>query len=406
MHCGTHSAEAFDTSNMILKCLLTRKKKVTTVLKASVPIALLLLSCRGVWCQFSVSDLAHLRPYESERSSSFDRSGGNHDYRSIKPGATIKIFDQDGPGEIRHIWTTLPPWSEVYAFKKVVLRMYWDGEVQPSVEAPIGDFFGLGFGTPVVFHSALVTVNPDQAFNSYFPMPFRRHGLITVTNQGSKPITDFYWNIDWVKTPALTSDTAYFHAEYRQCTPCKGWYRGNFYGNVFKDAHRDPRWFNKSGAGNYVVLKAKGEGQFIGVMFSVLENQWGGWNEGDEMIWIDGEPEPRVHGTGGEDYFGGAWGFSRLYSTPLVGLTEFDGWQPGSRFSLYRWHLEAPIRFHKSIKVTIEDGQANLRSDNIYSVAYWYQLEPHQVFPPLPPVERRIPKLVWTGGPGQDPNMK
>jgi hypothetical protein len=229
----------------------------------------------------------------------------------------------------------------------------------------------------VVFHSALITVNPDQAFNSYFPMPFRKHGLITVTNQGSKPITDFYWNIDWVKTPALTSDTAYFHAEYRQCTPCKGWYRGNFYGNDFKDAHGDPRWFNKSGVGNYVILKAKGEGQFIGVMFSVLENQWGGWNEGDEMIWIDGEPEPRVHGTGGEDYFGGAWGFSRLYSTPLVGLTEFDGWQPGSRFSLYRWHLEAPIRFHKSIKPNFDScileliaGQEHRSTEKVFGTRF------------------------------------
>jgi len=376
------------------------------MIKAYFYVAFLLLVPQMLWGQFSVSDLPRLRVYESRRISSFDRSGGNHDYRRISPGETIKIFDEDGPGEIRHIWTTLPPWSEVYAFKKVVLRMYWDYEPNPSVESPIGDFFGLGFGTPVAFQSALIVVNPDQAMNAYFPMPFRKHGLITITNEGSKPITDYYWNIDWVKRPSLPSDTAYFHAEYRQCTPCNGWYHGNFYGNNFAGARKDPRWFNKSGAGNYVILKAAGNGQFIGVTFSVLENQWGGWNEGDEMIWVDGEAKPRIHGTGGEDYFGGAWGFNRLYSTPLVGLTEFDGWQPGSRFSLYRWHLEAPVRFHKSIRVTIEDGQANLRSDNIYSVAYWYQIEPHQPLPPLPPVEKRIPKIVWTGGPGQDPSMK
>ncbi len=376
------------------------------MVKTYLCIAFLLLLSRTLWCQFSISDLPHLRTYESRRISSFDRSGGNQDYRRVDPGETIKIFDEDGPGEIRHIWTTLPPWSETYALKKVLLRMYWDYESNPSVESPIGDFFGLGLGTAMAFQSALIVVNPDQAMNAYFPMPFRKHGLITVTNEGSKPITDYYWNIDWVKRPSLTPDTAYFHALYQQCTPCTGWYHGNFYGNDFLEARKDLRWFNKSGANNYVILKASGDGQFIGVTFSVFENQWGGWNEGDEMIWIDGEAEPRIHGTGGEDYFGGAWGFNRLYSTPLVGLTKFDGWQPGSRFSLYRWHLEAPIRFHKSIRVTIEDGHANLRSDNIYSVAYWYQIEPHQPLPPLPPVEKRIPKIVWTGGPGQDPSMK
>ena len=121
-----------------------------------------------------------------------------------------------------------------------------------------------------------------------------------------------------------------------------------------------------------MVLDTQGDGEFVGMMFSVLNNQWGAWNEGDDMIWIDGEK--RINGTGGEDYFNSAWGFGALYTTPVVGLIEFTGEQPGSRSTMYRWHLEAPIRFHKSIKVTMEDGQANLRSDNIFSVAYWYQI--------------------------------
>lgn len=124
------------------------------------------------------------------------------------------------------------------------------------------------------------------------------------------------------------------------------------------------------------------------------------------MIWIDGEQQPRIHGTGGEDYFNGAWGFSTLYSYPLTGLTEFHGWEPGARFSHYRLHLEAPVRFRKSIRVTIEDGHANLRSDNFYSVAYWYQREPHAPPPKLPAVEERIPKFYSAGGSGQDPAMK
>jgi hypothetical protein len=372
--------------------------------KARIFLLTLLVLAKSMAAQSGVGALTKLGDYESRRASSYDRSGANADYRHLKAGETLELFAEGGPAEIRHIWITMAT-GEAYHLKKVVLRMYWDNEADPSVETPIGDFFGLGLGTYTVFHSALVAVAPDKALNAYFPMPFARHGRITVTNEGKQEITDFYWNIDWVKLPSLAPDTAYFHAQYRQCAPCQGWYHGNFYSNDFSEARRDPRWFNASGEGNYVFLETQGDGHFVGVTLSVFQNQWGGWNEGDEMIWIDGEPAPRIHGTGGEDYFNGAWGFSSLYSFPLVGLTEFHQWEPGSRFSHYRFHLEAPIRFHKSIKVTIEDGHANLRSDNLYSVAYWYQKPPHAKFPPLPPAEERIPKFFSTGGPGQDQKM-
>jgi len=372
--------------------------------KARIFLLALLVLAKSMSAQSAVGALTRLGDYESRRTSSYDRSGANADYRHLKAGETLELFAEAGPAEIRHIWITMAT-GEAYHLKKVVLRMYWDNEADPSVETPIGDFFGMGLGTYTVFHSALVAVAPDKALNAYFPMPFARHGRITVTNEGKQEITDFYWNIDWVKLPSLAADTAYFHAQYRQCAPCQGWYHGNFYSNDFSEARRDPRWFNTSGEGNYVFLETQGDGHFVGVTLSVFQNQWGGWNEGDEMIWIDGEPAPRIHGTGGEDYFNGAWGFSSLYSFPLVGLTEFHQWEPGSRFSHYRFHLEAPIRFHKSIKVTIEDGHANLRSDNLYSVAYWYQKTPHAKFPPLPPAEERIPKFYSTGGPGQDQKM-
>jgi len=373
--------------------------------KARMVLLTIVVLARGLSAQFAVGTLTRLGDYESRRTSSYDRTGANGDYSHLKAGETMELYNEAGPGEIRHVWITMAT-PEVYHLKKVVLRMYWDGEAEPSVEAPIGDFFGLGLGTYTVFHSALLVVAPDKALNSYFPMPFARRGRITVTNEGRQEITDFYWNIDWVKLPALAPDTAYFHAQYRQDTPCRGWYKGNFYGNDFSEARRDPRWLNTSGTGNYVFLETRGDGHFVGVTLSVFQNQWGGWNEGDEMIWIDDETEPRIHGTGGEDYFNGAWGFSSLYSFPLVGLTEFHQWEPGSRFSHYRFHLEAPLRFHKSIKVTIEDGHANLRSDNLYSVAYWYQKDPHAKYPPLPAAEERIPKFINTGGPGQDPKMK
>src|SRR5438105_9566358 len=166
--------------------------------------------CGSLLAQFAVGDLPRLRNYESQRASSYDRSGGNGDYRSLKPGQTLTLFDGKGPAEIRHIWITMAT-GEAYHLKKVVLRMYWDDEPNPSVEGPIGDFFGLGLGTYTVFQSALLAVAPEKALNAYFPMPFGRRGVITVTNQGSQEITDFYWNIDWVRLKDLPPDTGYFH---------------------------------------------------------------------------------------------------------------------------------------------------------------------------------------------------
>ena len=156
------------------------------------------------YAQFSVSDLSQLRDYESRRTSSFDRSGGNGDYKNLKAGGELVLFDEVGPAEIRHIWITMDS-PEAYHLKKIVLRIYWDGEKTPSVETPIGDFFGLGLGTYTVFNSAPLVVAPDKALNAYFPMPFARSGRITVANEGSKDATDFYWNIDWVKLPRCPS---------------------------------------------------------------------------------------------------------------------------------------------------------------------------------------------------------
>jgi hypothetical protein len=371
--------------------------------------ALTAIAVSLAWClvpchvdgQFSTDNLARLGDYESRHSSSFDRTGANGDYIHVDPGETATLFDEAGPAEIRSVWITMDS-PEAYHLKKITLRIYWDEEESPSVEAPVGDFFGLGLGTYTTFQSALLAVAPDKALNAYFPMPFRKRGRITVTNEGDRKVNAFYWNIEWIQKKALPEETAYFHAQYRQCAPCEGWYKGNFYGNDFSEARQDDRWKNASGKDNYVILEARGDGHYVGVTFSVFQNQWGGWNEGDEMIWLDGESQPRIHGTGGEDYFRGAWGFSNLYHYPLAGLTEFHQWEPGSRFSHYRWHLEAPVRFRKSAKVTIEDGHANLRSDNLFSVAYWYQVEPHLPTAPLPPAAERIPKFAPTGGPGQN----
>ncbi|MBW4045260.1 glycoside hydrolase family 172 protein [Acidipila rosea] len=334
--------------------------------------------------------------YTLHRSSSRESTGANADYRTLTPGQTMTILDADGPGEISHIWFTLDD-PEPYHLKRIVLRMYWDGEKSPSVETPIGDFFGLGNGIYYAWESAVLSVGRDRSLNSYFPMPYAKHARVTITNEGKQSLTHLYWNIDYrVNAQPLPPHTLYFHAQYRQAQPNHGW-TGEWYenGDPMVNYRR-----NLDGKDNYVWMEAQGHGQFVGVTMSILQNQDGWWGEGDDMFFIDDPSKPAIIGTGAEDYFLGAWGFGgpsdlMLHGAPVVGKEL-----AGGRSSVYRFHLDSPIPFTKSFKATIEHGNANHRSDNFYSVAYWYQAEPHMAFPPLPDVDDRIPTLEFVGGPG------
>jgi hypothetical protein len=328
----------------------------------------------------SLSNLAEPHDYALKRISSYDRTGGNRDYRKIPAGGSLTLLDENGPGEITHVWITIAD-NERYHLKKIVLRMYWDGEATPSVEAPVGDFFGLGLGDYFYYQSIPLQVARDQALNSFFPMPFEKHARITVTNQGTEPVEAIYWNIDMrAYSHPLAPGTLYFHAQYRQATP-----------TVAQHGAKT----NLDGKDNYVWLDARGRGQFVGVAMSVIENADGWWGEGDDMFFVDGEKLPSINGTGTEDYFLGAWDFGgHPFSYPLYGAPVVGPERQGSRWSVYRFHLDSPITFTKSLRATIEHGAANDRGDNFYSVAYWYQTEPHAAFPPLPPVDKRLPRVM------------
>ncbi len=344
-----------------------------------------------------LSTLSQPHHYVQKRASSFDRAGGNADYRSIRPGETLTVLDESGPGNITHIWFTLAD-DEPHHLKKIVLRIYWDGESTPSVETPLGDFFGLGLGEYFTFQSAPLAVAPNRALNSFFPMPFQKHAHITISNEGKLNVDAFYFNIDYQSfdTP-LPPGTLYFHAQYRQASPAIG--VSSPWTDNCDPAVNDRK--NLRGEDNYVWLEAAGRGQYVGVTLSVLQNQDFWWGEGDDMFFIDGASEPSINGTGAEDYFLGAYSFGgqpfayALFGAPVVGQEL-----AGSRSSVYRFHLDSPIPFSRSIKATIEHGHANSRSDNYFSVAYWYQTEPHAAFPPLASVEDRLPRLHPVGGPG------
>jgi len=345
----------------------------------------------------SKTDLTQPQDYVLKRISSADPTGGNADFRQIDAGGTLTLLDANGPGLLTHIWITVAS-PEAYHLKRLVLRIYWDQETAPSVEVPVGDFFGLGLGEYHRWESELLSVGSDKALNSFFLMPFQKHARITVSNEGQQKVDAFYFNLDYrAYQKPLPPETLYFHAQFRQAQPNHGWtsdWKSNGDPKVEGKPHLD-------GKENYVWLEATGRGHFVGVTMSVFQNQDGWWGEGDDMFFLDGESRPSINGTGSEDYFLGAWDFGghpfsyRLYGAPVVGEERVGG-----KWSLYRFHLDSPIPFAKSLRATIEHGHANHRSDNYYSVAYWYQTEPHAAFIALPTVDQRIPHLQLVGGPG------
>ncbi len=343
---------------------------------------------------------ARLRSYKSRRSSSWDRSGGNADAVPVAPGAEATVLDVQGAGVITHIWFTIASPDRNH-LKNLVLRAWWDGESSPSIEAPIGDFFGLGLGEYFTYQSELLAVASVKALNAYFKMPFASSAKITVTNQGHLKTDALYFAVDYVTLPSLPANLARFHAQYRQAAPCKG-VTNDWTGNGDPQANGLK---NLDGKDNYVFFEATGRGHFVGVTHAVLQNQEGWFGEGDDMIFIDGDQLPTINGTGTEDYYNGAWDFGgKAFAYPHNGAPYLTGDEKiGSRYCLYRWHTESPIAFEKSIKVTIEHGHGNCRSDDFYSVAYWYQTEPHAQFPALPKAKDRWPRIFRAGAAGAAP---
>ncbi len=342
----------------------------------------------------SLRELSLRRQGRRKRVSSYDRTGGNKDFYMIEPGENRVIADITGAGKITHIWMTTASLNqqELYLPRKLVLRMYWDGEEEPSVEAPIGDFYGMGHGLTKNFASAALMMSPEdgKAFNCFFPMPFASGARIEVENETQSPVR-LYFYIDYEEYDELSGEELRFHALYNQERPTDG----------VDDADLTNEYYsfggtNVTGEGNYVILEAEGAGHYVGCHLNIhnrrYTDKWNWYGEGDDMIFIDGEPwPPSLHGTGMEDYFNTAWCPTQEFSTPYHGIILAGGPNWSGKITMYRYHIEDPIMFSKSIRVTIEHGHNNHRSDDYSSTAYWYQTEPHRSFPKLPKVEDRLP---------------
>jgi hypothetical protein len=296
----------------------------------------------------------------------------------IKSRTTFTVAEIDGPGSIQHIWMT-----PTGVWRNSILRFYWDDETNPSVEVPVGDFFGMGWGQYAPLQSLAVCVNPGSAFNCYWPMPFRKKCRITMENIDERDMV-LYYQVDYILTE-VPADAAYFHAQFRRSNPLP--YKGVY----------------------TLVDGIKGRGQYVGTYIAMGVHNNGWWGEGEIKFYMDGDTDyPTICGTGTEDYFCGSYDFDTRkkneagveysdyteFSSPYSGLHQVirgDGhYKVSQRFGMYRWHITDPIRFEKDLKVTIQalgwrsEGRYLPLQDDIASTVFWYQTEPHNPFPALP----------------------
>ncbi len=338
--------------------------------------------------------LASLSDAISKRASSADLSGGNADWVVVKAKSSVTLADVKGAGSIRHIWFTINSPSPFH-LRELVLRMYWDGETSPSVEVPIGDFFGTGFefedlpgghrGQKYQSWWSLPITVQDRAMNCYWEMPFGAGAKVTLSNDGSEDVPNLYFHIDYQEfndTRAVTSKGR-FHAQWKHELT-----------RAVPESESGGK--NLDGKDNYVFMDATGKGQYVGTILNIFGRSTGWWGEGDDMFFIDGDSaRATINGTGLEDYFNNAWMFQKEFNYPFVGYSQQGNRDWTGSHTMYRFHIADPIYFRESMRATIEHGHANARADDYTSVAFWYQTEPHQKLVPLPPVNQRLPISFW-----------
>lgn len=308
---------------------------------------------------------------KNKRISSTDPLGGNSDMlKNIKPGEKRVIAEISGNGIINHIWITMSPRPDQLCRNDVILRMYWDKNEYPSVESPIGPFFGQGWDEQYNYSSSPLSTGPDHGtgMSSYFAMPFEKGAKIEIENQTDKTISAFYYYIDYIEMEKFPKDLGRFHAWYNhQLTETlpEGETEWEIVGK-----HRN----NTTGENNYVFADIKGKGHFVGINYFVHSPTPMWYGEGDDMWFIDGKEKPFLVGTGTEDFFNTSWCPKEPFSHPYFGYPRVNndiGWL--GRTHAYRFFINDPIYFEKELKATIEHGHNNNLTLDLATVAYWYQ---------------------------------
>ncbi len=325
------------------------------------------------------ADLASRKDFSAGRASSTDPNGHNGDSRAIDAGSTLTLMDVKGSGRVTHIWFTINSPSPEH-LRELVLRMTWDDATRPAVECPIGDFFAQGHAKYVEFQSAAVVVGSHAALNCYWPMPFKKHAVITVSNEGDRRVNNFYFNIDYRLDDDPQPDARYFHTQYRT-------------------------WFPAPVGRPLTICETKGAGHFVGTFISVMANSDGWWGEGNDDWYVDGSEKPDITGTGSEDYFCGAWDFGKAFWNPYFGVPYYDnaskgGEKRGILNTCYRWHIQDPVPFKQSLLFTLEHGRNGGDEDrkpfpnNYTTVGFYYLDNPEGDGPPIPAFKDRVPALI------------
>lgn len=327
--------------------------------------------------QSGLEDLARPRTEQVGRVTSAQGPlSSNDDGQTLASGAEVPLAELDGPGEIRHLWISYDS-VDPYAARYLVLRAFWDGELQPSVEVPVGDFFAVGHALERDVDSSPVQVVGDgRSRHCYWPMPFDRSARLMIRNDSQFPVRVLLYHVDWcTQDQPRGEELRTFHACYRQTLP-------------------------RENVREHVVADIRGRGHYVGTSLALVSGEDGWPGEGDDRFLIDGDPAPLLSGTGTEDYFGDAFGW-REFQRPSFGVVVHEGSSAGARSSAYRWHLADPMVFSRSLQMTFEklgvakrDGRWSLatnRADAFASVAFWYQSEPHHAFAPLPAPAERLP---------------
>jgi hypothetical protein len=336
----------------------------------------------------------------SRRVSSWDQTGGNRDYLSLQPGQTVTLLDTVGPGKVTHIyWTTIG--ASRFHFRQLILRGWWDGESTPSIESPLGDLFLIPHCTPCPLHSLAAVVNDGGAAflswgaNLYLPMPFNNAARFDLSYDvipgHPADVVRFWYHIELEHWPTpFANNVGRLHAQWRRENPAVP-AAGTTPNVTLHDAA------HATGQDNVVALDATGRGQMVGLHLQVDNLGGGWWGEGDDMVFIDGQPgvqwPPAYHGTGTEEIFGGGACPDRSYAGPYTGFHMIEHPDYSGKTAMYRWCLADPIRFERSLVWSIEHGHANNYGNDYTSVAYWYQAEPHAPFPQLADVSARLPRF-------------
>jgi hypothetical protein len=347
-------------------------------------------------------DLANAGRARSRRESSYDRTGGNVDFAAVPAGGRLVLLDADGPGMVTHLWFALGSMDYNY-LRNVSLKAWWDGHPEPSIDCPLGDFFGVGHAVANKYECLLMNMvrgsgqrGEFTGMNCHLPMPFTGHARLEVVNDNPNAFLICYYQVDWLQTGSAPGEAAgYLHASWRRENPTarmpvpetgSGWYYGRF-SHTLNDQN------------NFLVADVRGEGRFLGINLSidnidpqVAGMRLGGFGEGDEMIFIDDEAwPPSFHGTGTEDYFSEAWGMAGqcgLYAGASLPDQTMGG--KGFRGTCYRFHYWDPIYFKKALRFSFEHGHANCQANDLAATAYWYQRQVSGV-PALPAIGGRRP---------------